>query len=555
MRCLFNKERFVKSVVLFLFFFLFANVSAEAIANQLHVNIQVTDNNGQIVNGTYQFVFNITTDSGCANVVYSNTTILNTDSRGIISYYLGDVNLNFSDQYYLCYYRNGTLINNSKMGMVPYAFRAKNITSSGIEWVSNVNLGNYNLTVNGSTLFVDTNSGRVGIGTSNPQNKLNVVGDINATTSIFSQGRNLSIDYNSTGLIQNWSAIISGSEPLWNANYTAFLNKINWSTAYNGTLAKTDAANAFGNFNQSFNGSTLFVNANLGRIGVGTTAPNNKLEIYTTSQTSTGVLNIHNMPNPGSCPTGMSYVDKLGGFCIDNYEASMPSANSTAMGNPTNVTNRNAPGSMVAVSQSGVVPWVGISANSARTACTNAGKHLCTSEEWLAGANINGAFYDLPTGAATASVIPSGASDATGCNTYEAADCDGMSMNGSYVIGTGGDACNTGNKTSCKSAEGVYDMVGNVWEWTNDTVNYVKPCTPGTSGYCYWNGTGWGTSGTAKYGSDGVYFLDNSTTRSGYAVKRGGRWNTGAVAGPFCATLDLAPTDTYYNIGFRCCSS
>jgi formylglycine-generating enzyme required for sulfatase activity len=255
------------------------------------------------------------------------------------------------------------------------------------------------------------------------------------------------------------------------------------------------------------------------------------------------------------CPANMSYINKLNGYCIDQYEASMPSANSTAMGNPTNVTNRNAPGSMAAISQSGVVPWVGISANSARTACTNAGKHLCTSEEWLAGANINGAFYDLPTGAATASVIPSGASDSTGCNTYEAADCDGMSMNSNYVIGTGGDACNTGNKTSCKSAEGVYDMVGNVWEWTNDTVNYVKPCTPGTSGYCYWNGTGWGTSGTAKYGNDGVYFLDTSVARSGYAVVRGGDWSNGAVAGPFCAHLDSAPTASYFILGFRCCSS
>jgi len=38
------------------------------------------------------------------------------------------------------------------------------------------------------------------------------------------------------------------------------------------------------------------------------------------------------------------------------------------------------------------------------------------------------------------------------------------------------------------------------------------------------------------------------------AVKRGGNWNNGANAGPFCANLNNGPTNTNYNIGFRCCS-
>jgi len=39
------------------------------------------------------------------------------------------------------------------------------------------------------------------------------------------------------------------------------------------------------------------------------------------------------------------------------------------------------------------------------------------------------------------------------------------------------------------------------------------------------------------------------------AVKRGGNWNNGANAGPFCANLNNGPTNTNYNIGFRCCSA
>ncbi|MFH1365154.1 MAG: reverse transcriptase/maturase family protein [archaeon] len=38
------------------------------------------------------------------------------------------------------------------------------------------------------------------------------------------------------------------------------------------------------------------------------------------------------------------------------------------------------------------------------------------------------------------------------------------------------------------------------------------------------------------------------------AVERGGGWDSGANAGPFCAYLYDAPTNTYYGIGFRCCS-
>ena len=234
------------------------------------------------------------------------------------------------------------------------------------------------------------------------------------------------------------------------------------------------------------------------------------------------------------CPQNMSFINKLNGYCIDQYEASMPSATSTLMGNDADIANRDAPGTMQAISQPGVIPWVSVSANSARIACTNAGKHLCTDEEWLAAANINGQVYYLPTDLSASPNF---------CNTNSA-------CSGSYA---GGAACDTGNKTNCKSAEGVYDMVGNVWEWTNNTVDVTNPGS-GANWY-YFNGAGWQTgtdATTLKYGNDGVYFPADSL---GMAVLRGGVWNYGAVAGPFCAYLRNAPSFAYYVIGFRCCSS
>ena len=312
--------------------------------------------------------------------------------------------------------------------------------------------------------------------------------------------------------------------------------------------------NGSGNFTTSGDGLFNYLGSLINRIKILFVQD---IYINGTLQVNSGLIEIKNNPPSGDCPANMSFINKIGGFCIDQYEASMPSASSTQMGDSADVANRNAV-TLTAVSQPGVVPWVGISANSARAVCLNAGKHLCTSEEWLAAANINGEVYNLPTGAATATRIPASSSgDSDACVTYEAADCDGMSMNSSYVIGTGGDACNTGNKTSCVSSEGVYDMTGNVYEWTNETVGYTKPCEPvGTNGWCYWNGTNFintTNTATAVYGNDYVYFLAN--TVSGYAVRRGCYWGSGAYAGPFCGYLSYGPTNTGNSIGFRCCSS
>jgi len=238
-----------------------------------------------------------------------------------------------------------------------------------------------------------------------------------------------------------------------------------------------------------------------------------------------------------SCSGNMSYINKLNGYCIDQYEASMPSANSTTIGNSSDVARIANPGTMMAVSQGGVIPWVSVNQTSARTACSNAGKHLCTDEEWLGAANINGSLYNLPTDLSASPYF---------CNTNTA--CSGSYANGN--------ACDTGAKTNCKSAENVYDMVGNVWEWTNETVGCTNSYVGGTEGWKYWNGTTFtttGAAGTAKYGNDGVYFL--AGTQTGRAVLRGGSWSHGAAAGPFSASLSTAPSDTSNRVGFRCCSS
>ncbi len=230
-----------------------------------------------------------------------------------------------------------------------------------------------------------------------------------------------------------------------------------------------------------------------------------------------------------SCPANMSYIDKFGGYCIDMYEASRPDATSVSAGSDSTHN---------ATSKPNVLPWAAVTQLVARTACANALKHLCTSEEWLGAVNIKGVVYNLPTGAGSATRIPSVSTDSSACNTYS--QCA---------------PCQTGSHLDCVSSENVYDMIGNVAEWVNETVTTINPCS-GSSSYCYINNTrGWqtGTANTNKYGSDGVYFLAGVST--GRAVYRGGKWVSGADAGPFYAGVIYDASSSDGSIGFRCCSS
>jgi hypothetical protein len=154
------------------------------------------------------------------------------------------------------------------------------------------------------------------------------------------------------------------------------------------------------------------------------------------------------------CPEGMAYINKLNGFCIDKYEAVAMNSDGTWNENSDDNGWRNADTISLlnaggyAGSEAGHYPWVYISQEQARTACENAGKHLCTDEEWLASANYQGEYYNLPA---------------------ELSEC---TVSNNCVLGNnlgpnGGDACYGGAMVNCTSSEAVYDMTGNVWERTN----------------------------------------------------------------------------------------
>lgn len=258
---------------------------------------------------------------------------------------LGDLNAtttifsqgnNISNSYY--YATNGSYISNTNV-TYPYSLNAtqnnsanfyadtvyggkQNLTNgyyyatngTYITGISNVALtnasntfGNFNQSFNATTLFVNSIDQRIGIGTSKPTKLLDVNGTINAS-QITVNGTNVltsvpiytndTFGANYTNFTTGWYYAINGST--FALNYTNFsvmygytLNSsgISWTTAYNGTLAKTDALNNFGNFNQTFNSSTLMIWSLNNRVGIGLTVPTTTLDVNGTINASKITVN------------------------------------------------------------------------------------------------------------------------------------------------------------------------------------------------------------------------------------------------------------------------
>ena len=246
----------MKKLIIFAFVLvLISSVYAASVLKDLHLNIQTTDSSGKIITGTYDFVFNISTTSDCSNVVYSNSTSLTTDSRGIISYYLRDVSLDYKSQYYLCYYRDGSLISASQIALTPYTFRAQNITLGGVEINQNLNMGNYNVTSTGHGFFKFLGS------------------LINKITSLFVQDIQFNGTINGSGNIVT-TKNISANYFLGSGKY---LTDINQSAVNYWTKVGNNLSYDLGNV--SVGSNTLFVDSSNGYVGIGTANPSHALDV------------------------------------------------------------------------------------------------------------------------------------------------------------------------------------------------------------------------------------------------------------------------------------
>jgi hypothetical protein len=249
------------------------------------------------------------------------------------------------------------------------------------------------------------------------------------------------------------------------------------------------------------------------------------------------------------CPVGMAFIPALGGYCIDKWEAHAVSGSTDEpFGSVTSTTTTSniLSGGGYAGSAQGESPWTYISQTQAKAACENADKYLCSNDQWQAAANIHGVVYNLPADLGGSPNF---------CVTNSMTDCSSGSFGAGY-----GSAClsgyYSGGLNNCSSSEGVFDMVGNVWEWVDEVWSFSIPSGCSSWAWCYLRDDGtWSSStsgSTAVYGNDGTYF---SATYSSRALRRGGSWSRAGDAGVFAVDLRYYASHADNGFGFRCCSS
>jgi len=268
----------------------------------------------------------------------------------------------------------------------------------------------------------------------------------------------------------------------------------------------------------------LFVSTT-GNVGIGTTEPSEELHVIGDIKAS-GEITGSNIGSDGfSCPSGMV---KVGSFCIDKYEASVwssptggtqygASSDNYPCNDNGNDCGKNASNPIYARSIPGVTPSRYITWFQAAQACANVGKRLCTNMEWQ--------------------IAASGTPDnETDCN-----------------INTSG-VEDTDARPNCVSSWGVYNMVGNLWEWVADWyvagTNYTNSGSDGTS-YTPWP-AGYGDDATWNVGGrayNGSAWVNGAPA----AALRGGDWATSTSAGVFAFFVSYAPSKGSSAIGFRCC--
>lgn len=220
----------------------------------------------------------------------------------------------------------------------------------------------------------------------------------------------------------------------------------------------------------------------------------------------------------GGCPAGMAYVEAEGqrrAYCIDRWEAQVVELRGKDEVDhaPTEpVTNLQ----VKAVTRSGVTPQGYISKTEAEGACRAARKRLCSGQEWERacrgkkpstfpyGDERKSGFCNDSGRAPLATLHPELGGDVYGSR---------QAMNDPRINQAPNTVAPTGSFAKCKSGYGVFDMVGNLHEWTADVS-----------------------------GSRGTF--------------RGGYYQDTHMNGDGCTYRTVAHDVSYhdYSTGFRCCA-
>lgn len=169
------------------------------------------------------------------------------------------------------------------------------------------------------------------------------------------------------------------------------------------------------------------------------------------------------------CPEEMAFV--ADSFCIDRWEGSLVQI--VPSGELEFRATRRVENTIVrAQSRPGVVPQAYISGAEAQRACQMAGKRLCTNWEWWrACAGSRKTIYPYGT-----VHVPRRCNEARSLHPVlqlYGADAGPTiwwvdAMNNPAINEQSATVSVTGARPGCVSQDGVFDMVGNLHEWTSD---------------------------------------------------------------------------------------
>jgi prepilin-type N-terminal cleavage/methylation domain-containing protein len=276
----------------------------------------------------------------------------------------------------------------------------------------------------------------------------------------------------------------------------------------------------------------------------------------TTSYSTTDATSPTVVTTTSSCPSGFIPVPGSGtygtsDFCAMKYEA------------------KDA-GSSVPISQAAGTPWVNISQTTAIANSPNVvgctGCHLITEAEYLTIVqnvlSVNTNWSNNTIGGTN--YIYSGHNDNAPANALAADASDANGYAGE--TNTGGNQRRTLTLTN---GQVIWDLAGNVWEWTSGT-SQSPTIQPGIAGAGYnwreWNAattTGtlsvnpfpsYGTPAASSWnaGTNGIGRLYSSSDETGLrGFLRGGVWDYGSAAGVLALDLGLAPSFAFGGLGFR----
>ena len=203
-------------------------------------------------------------------------------------------------------------------------------------------------------------------------------------------------------------------------------------------------------------------------------------------------------------------------FCIDRYEDYVVELDEHGQERPHSPYDVIGDKRVRAKVASGVIPQAYISQVQARAACVEAGKRLCTPEEYVRACRGPSSKDLYPYGGMHRR--PGACNEGKGSFVALAFGQDFSKLtyedfNDPKLDQMPGGLAPTGSFHACVSPEGVYDMVGNLHEWVEE-----------------------------EHGGHGRF--------------RGGWYGDAENNGPGCLYVTSAHEPTYhdYSTGFRCCS-